>query len=272
LAQAAEIVSVPGHESELLELARSSALGPVRDRARKRRLAAIDPAELYAAQRKTRDGQHWRDELGMVCLKGSLPPDVGIPFVNQWDAETDRLWREGRKNGDPEPRAAYAADALVRLVNGDAKAGKGRTDLVIVVDLNAYRRGHARDGEVAHIIGGGPIPIPVVRELAKDAFLNAVLHDGVAIHTIAHFGRKKPVHLMTALELGAPPDFEGVTCAAEGCERRYGLQWDHIDPVANGGPTTFENIQPLCGHDHPEKTERDRKAGLLRGRAKERGP
>jgi hypothetical protein len=77
---------------------------------------------------------------------------------------------------------------------------------------------------------------------------------------------------MTALELGAPPDFEGVTCAAEGCERRYGLQWDHIDPVANGGPTTFENIQPLCGHDHPEKTERDRKAGLLRGRAKERGP
>jgi hypothetical protein len=107
--------------------------------------------------------------------------------------------------------------------------------------------------------------------MAKDAFLKVVLHDGVAIHTVAHFGRKKPVHLMSALELGAPPEFGGVTCAIEGCERRYGLQWDHIDPVANGGPTTYENIQPLCGPEHREKTERDRKAGLLNG-SRERAP
>jgi hypothetical protein len=273
-AQAAEIASVPAHEDELLEVARTSSLRAVKDRARKRRLAAIDAEELYATQRKAREFVHWIDDMGMVQWRGAAPPDVGIAYINQIEAEADRLWREARRNGGQiEPRAAYMADAVLAIASGDGKAkGQGRTDLVIVADLNAYRRGHAHDGEVSHIIGGGPIPIPVVRELAKDAFLKAVLHDGVAIHTVAHFGRKKPVHLMTTLELGAPPEFEGVTCAAEGCDRRYGLQWDHIDPVANGGMSSFENYQPLCGPSHWEKTERDRKAGLLRAPPKERAP
>jgi hypothetical protein len=77
---------------------------------------------------------------------------------------------------------------------------------------------------------------------------------------------------MTALELGAPPDFDGVVCTGIGCDRTYHLQWDHDDPVANGGMTSFENLKPLCPPDHFAKTERDRKAGLLRGNRNERGP
>ena len=151
--------------------------------------------------------------------------------------------------------------------------GKARTaDLVIVQDLRAYRRGHAHPGELSHIIGGGPIPVRVARELAKDAFLKVVLHDGVNIHTVAHFGRRRPAELNTALELGGPPDFDGVTCCELGCDRRYGLQWDHIDPVANDGPTSVENLQPLCWPDHHDKTARDRAAGLLGKNRKERGP
>jgi 5-methylcytosine-specific restriction endonuclease McrA len=102
--------------------------------------------------------------------------------------------------------------------------------------------------------------------------LKVVLHDGVAIHTVAHLGRRRPVHLKTALELGGPPDFDGVHCAESGCDRTYHLQWDHKDPRANGGETSFENMQPLCPPHHVEKTERDRKAGLLRGDRQERGP
>ena len=60
-----------------------------------------------------------------------------------------------------------------------------------------------------------------------------MLHDGVNIRTVAHFGRRRPVELDTALGLGAPPDFDGVICAALGCDRKYGLQWDHVDPVAD---------------------------------------
>jgi hypothetical protein len=158
------------------------------------------------------------------------------------------------------------------MCSGGAASNAKGTDLVITVDLRAYRRGHSEAGECCQLVGGGPIPVRVARELAKDAFLKVVLHDGVAIHTVAHLGRKRPAYLETALALGAPPDFDGVHCAQPGCDRISRLQWDHKDPRANGGATSFENMQPLCGPHHVEKTERDRKAGLLQGDRQERGP
>jgi hypothetical protein len=46
-----------------------------------------------------------------------------------------------------------------------------------------------------------------------------------------------------------------------------GLEWDHVDPVAHGGLTTRANLKPSCKPHHLDKTERDRRTGLL-----ERGP
>jgi hypothetical protein len=42
-----------------------------------------------------------------------------------------------------------------------------------------------------------------------------------------------------------------------------GCEWDHVDPCANGGETSVANLKPECKPHHWEKTERDRKAGLL---------
>ena len=120
-------------------------------------------------------------------------------------------------------RSALAAQAFVRMIeNGGGKGKANRGDLVIVCDLRAYRRGHAHEGEPCHIVGGGPIPVSLAKELGRDAFLKAVLHDGTEIHTIAHFGRKYPAVLRTALDLGGPPYFNGNVCAAPGCDRRCG--------------------------------------------------
>ncbi|HXY93677.1 MAG TPA: hypothetical protein VEP49_14440 [Acidimicrobiia bacterium] len=270
LAQAAEIVSAPAEsEAELLRLARTSGLARIRNQARKRRLAAMDPDELHAQQRAAREFFHWRDRLGMVRFRGALPPDVGVPFVNRLDRETDRVWRATR--GTERTRAQCAADAFVHLVR--TKGDRSRSpDLVIVTDLRAFRRGHAHEGELCHIIGGGPIPVGLVRELAKDSFLKAVLHDGVNIHTVTHFGRYRRAELETALMLGDPPDLDGVTCRELGCDRRYGLQWDHVDPLANGGVTSRRNLAAECTPHHDEKTERDRRAGRLGPRRRKRGP
>jgi len=150
------------------------------------------------------------------------------------------------------------------LLNTTADTGDTKIDGVLVVDINAYRRGHAHDGEPCHIIGGGPIPVAIAREMMRDAFLKVVIHDGVNIHTVKHFGRHRPAVLQTALDLGRPPDFAGASCNE--CGRKYNLQWDHIDPVANDGPTCYSNQQPLCVPDHVGKTERDRKAGKLKRR------
>ena len=266
---------------------------------------------LHRRQHAAMHHRTWINALGNIAYAGELPPELGIPFKNQLDAETDRLWLKAYQDakqqdsvdrqdlaGVADPvdqranctgsggsshagsggtrgirRSALAAQAFLRMIeNGGGKGKTNRADMVIVCDLRAYRRGHAHEDEPCHIIGGGPIPVTLAKELGRDAFVKAVLHTGTEIHTIAHFGRRWPAIVRTALDLGAPPDFNGNVCAAPGCDRTYHLQDDHIDPVANGGPTAYANRQPMCPTDHRIKTEQDRKAGLLHPRKKPGGP
>ncbi|MBV8302871.1 MAG: DUF222 domain-containing protein, partial [Acidimicrobiia bacterium] len=226
-------------------------------------------------QRKARDFRHFIDELGMVQIRGGLLPEVGIPFCNRLEAETGRCRRQAKQEGRDEPRGTHAHDAFAAMIEGRG-GGKARgSELVLVCDLRAYRRGHAHDGEPCHFGGGGPLPVDLVRDLSADAFLKVVLHDGVDITTVCHLGRHIPAELRTALELGAPPDFDGVVCSVAGCNRRHGLEWDHTDPVANGGPTSYNNLSPKCWSHHQEKTIQDRRAGLLDGvikKLEERAP
>ncbi|MGH8994377.1 MAG: HNH endonuclease signature motif containing protein [Acidimicrobiia bacterium] len=274
LAQAAELARTeaecPGSEAALLPLARNGSLRSLRDRALKARLGAIDPADLHRRQHRERSIRHWRNQMGMVAFAGALPPEVGLPFVNRLDAEADRLRRQAKGDGRAEAWEAHAADALIKLVNGSGRGKARSADLVIVCDLRAYRRGHPHPGEPVHLVGGGPAPVSQVRELGEDAFVKAVLHDGVDITTVAHYGRHLKAELRTALELGPLPDFDGVLCVEPDCDRRHHLEWDHVNPHANWGPTSYKNLVPRCGPHHQEKTARDRRAGLLRPR--EPGP
>jgi uncharacterized protein DUF222 len=231
-AQARELVrtetAVPGSTAGLLDVAKTESFRTLKDKARDRRVRAIDPDELHARQHAAMSHRTWINALGNVAYAGELPPELGIPFQSILDAETDRLWLQAhhdakRHDGATElRRSALAAQAFARLIEQGGGNGKtGRADIVIVCDLQAWRRGHAHDGEPCHIIGGGPIPVSLAKELGRDAFLKAVLHTGTELHTIAHFGRRYPAVLRTALELGAPPDFNGTVCAAPGCDRRY---------------------------------------------------
>jgi hypothetical protein len=275
LAQAREIArteaEVPGSAGSLVDLASRSNLQALRDESRRLRLGAADPGELHRRQVAARHLRHWRDAEGMVCLRAALPPETGVPLVNRLDAECDRIRRAARREGSTEAREAHAADALVSLLEGRGRGRGGRADLVVVCDLRAWRRGDTVEGEPCHIVGGGPIPVSLAKALSADAFLKAVVHDGVEIRTVKHFGRHIPAELRTALDLGPPPGFEGVACA-DGCGRRYGLEWDHVDPVAHGGPTSYGNLKPRCWGCHHDKTERDRAAGLLGTRAHARSP
>lgn len=261
----------PESTAELLALAKTTSLQSLRDEGRRRRLCAVDPNETRRRQLAAREFRHWLDDTGMVRFSGALPPETGIPFVNRVDAECDRVRRAARRAGSREGRVAHAADAFVALVNGNGMGRARAADLVIVCDVRAWRRGHVHEGETCHILGGGPVPVELARELGRDAFLKAVLHDGVAVHTVAHFGRHIKAELRTALELGPLPRLDGVACA-DGCGSRYGLEWDHVDPLANHGPTAVDNLEPRCWSCHHEKTERDRRAGLLGGAGNRRAP
>lgn len=263
---------LPGGEDALLEVARNGDLGKLRDEVRERRLASTPVGNLHRRQVAARFFRHWRDGLGMVCFSGALPPETGIPLVNRIVRDAARLRRETRRGGEPERFPAYAADAFVALTTLEGNARRGpSSDLVIVCDVFAWRRGHCHPGEPCHLIGGGPIPVDVAKELSEDAFLKVVLHDGKDIQKIRHVGRRYTAELRTALDLGPVPSFPGRQCADCG-QRGSGQEYDHDDPVAHTGPTSYGNIKSRCYYCHAAKTERDRQAGLLGLRAKARPP
>jgi 5-methylcytosine-specific restriction endonuclease McrA len=266
LAQAGQITrsqaDTPGAEAELLGLAKRSDLSQLRERAREHRQANTDVAELHRQQLRARHFRHWRDRLGMVCFSGALPPGTGVPFVNRLELAAQRARRADQRTGAERERfEAYAADALVSITTGDGAARSTRADIVIVCDLFAWRRGHTHPGEVCRVVGGGPVPVELAHELGQDAFLKAVLHDGVVVHTVKHFGRHLPAELRTALDLGPVPAFTGAECAD--CGGHFGLEYDHVNPVANQGETSYDNLEARCWPDHQAKTDRDRRAGLL---------
>jgi Domain of unknown function (DUF222) len=268
LAQAATIAraeaEVPGCEEELLAVARGGTLSAVRKVATNLRLEAMDRDELHEKQREARHCSHWRDDLGMIRISASLTPDVGVPLLERLDRETKRRWRESKRgNLVTESYTTLAADVFAELLGGLPASGPIPVFGTIVIDWPALVRGHLHPGERSHIMGGGPIPPTVAQAMLEHAFLKAVLTDGIEVKRVVHFGRHIPAELRTALELGPPPEFAGLTCSEVGCERRYGLEWDHVLPVASGGPTSFDNLRPTCGPHHAAKTARDRASGLL---------
>jgi len=249
---------VPGSEADLLSFALANPLGALRDEARKRRLNAQDADELHRKQLAAQQFRSWTNDLGNICGAFELAPEHGIPFINRLNVETDRIFRAATKAGRTDPVERYRAEAFTAMVNGVGKPHATKADVIVVIDLNQYRA-----GEPGHIVGGGPIPRCVVENMSTDAFLKAVIHDGVNIHTITHFGRHIPAELRTALHLGKPPDFEGMQCTNPDCDCKHGFEIDHTNPVANGGETCYANIQTPCRADHALKTEQDRRDGKL---------
>jgi hypothetical protein len=234
-------------------------------------MAALGPDELDAAQHAARSCSHWVGELGMLRGSFALPPAVGAAFASRLDLETDRRWREARSRGEQWTREQCAADAFMALVEGAGSGPAWRSDVVFVCDVTAAIRGHAHDGEVCRIVGGSSVPVSTVMEAARDAFIKAVLHDGSKIRHVVHYGRQPNALQRTVLLLGLPPEFEGAKCSQPGCDRRFGLEFHHLDPYAVGGVTSIDDLEPLCHAHHADRTERDRRAGVLGARARRDG-
>jgi hypothetical protein len=271
----------PGSEAKLVETAKSSTRKQLSEECRKRRQEGVDPEKLAAKQRAMRSFRSFIDGDGMQAGLFKLEPIAGVALLARLQVEADRRHREAKRAGSIEPWEAHAADALVAIL----EAGLGwsapptgtdvvpapkpraprRADVVVVIDLRTYRTGLHEDS-VCHVMGGGPVPPDIVREMEKDAFLKVVFHDGVNVHTVTHVGRYRKAELETALELGGPPEFDGVTCS--GCGNKFRLEWDHVKPVCAGGVTSFENEDPKCWRCHSEKSRQEREAGLYDRRRK----
>jgi 5-methylcytosine-specific restriction endonuclease McrA len=160
------------------------------------------------------------------------------------DDHEDHIFKEARTAGRREPHEAYAADALVALAE---QSPRRPVELKVSADRSGLARGDVVPGERCEIDGFGPIPVTIARSLLNDARITVIGTDGTDVRTITSPTRNVPAKLRRMLEDAYP------TCGNSRCASSFGLEIDHIIPVADGGPTTFENTWRLCKACHKLK-------------------
>ena len=256
----------PGSAAALIAVSQDAPFHVLREKARKTKLEAEQHLGLGARQRAARRARNYSDELGMVNILLIFQPHLGTPIVARAEAHAERLAREARSRGEKEPLERYLADAYAEMLAspGTTKGRARRPELVVLVSHEVAERGwtDVREGEVCKIPGVGPIAPETAREIAKDAFINAVIYDGKDLRELKRWTRHIPVEVQVALELGEPPEFDGVACVD--CGNRFKTEFDHVEPRAALGPTSNANLDPRCWPCHQTKTQRDRKAGKFK--------
>ena len=273
--QAAEISrteqSRPGSARELIDVAQKVPFHVLRDKSRRLRLETEQTRDLGSRQREARRARSFTDELGMIDIHLRLEPHVGVPIVNRAEADASRRYRKAKKDNQEEPFERHLADAYGEMLSGSSVKGRAhRPELVVLVSHEVAKRGWKdfKEGEICKIPGIGPVSPRVAKDIAEDAFLTGVLYDGEDLRSIRRWTRNIPVGVRLALELGEPPEFDGIRCAR--CGNRFRTEIDHIEPHVAGGLASTEDLELLCWPCHQEKTEEDRKAGKLK--PKRRGP
>jgi len=259
----------------------------LQDRAAKAKAAAEDDKARARRLRRDRTARWGRDRDGHWFLRAKLEPQVGAQAQRRLETIQSRLFGSNRRDGNREPRDRYAADALAELLAGPAhqtqKTGRntptrtqpaaapsadaaadpatptpaaGRATpvpaptpkaAVLLIDLDAYRRGHVLSGDTCEIRGVGPVPVEVAMEWLDDAFIKAVITDGTDIRTVTHFGRHRPAILDTALQLRDPK------CVVPRCDNTF-QEWDHRIRHTDHGPCSLENLRGLCPSHHRQLT------------------
>ena len=241
----------PGAEDRLLENSKSGSLGELRADCARIKANACD---LEARRRRIRERRclrNWTDADGVGNLLLRDNPEVVADIMGRVEPVRDEIFEQARVEGRREPLEAYAADALHRLVCGDAPATtKGSTKILARVDLAALLRGYPVGDETCELAGYGPVAVSAVRDLidTRDPFLAAVVTNGEEVVGVTHLGRRPTAHQRSALEWLYP------TCAAEGCNALTFLEFDHRDDWAKTHRTVFDLLDRLCSHHHDRKT------------------
>jgi len=261
----------PDAEDDLLGTAKNKGRThkDLRDRAAKAKAAAEDDRARARRLRRDRTARWCRDRDGHWALHAKLEPHIGAAAQSQLQARLDRIFAAHRRTGDHEPRDRYAADALAELLaerpeseSDDYDRGDQPTptpaarphgpaapskEIVVIIDLAAYRRGAVDPSETCEIRNVGPVPVSVAHQWAHDAFIKAVITDGTDIRTVTHLGRHRPALLDTALQFRDPE------CVVPGCDSSF-REWDHRITHADDGPTSLENLRGLCPAHHRQRT------------------
>jgi hypothetical protein len=250
--QVAEIAAAaaadPKSERTLLANARTESVSHLRERCRSVVAAASRDDDADERIHRGRYLRSWSDGDGAFRLDARMTSDAGATLMTVVRARAEELEREARRTKTFERSEAYAADALVGLADGGGSPA--RAVVHVHVDQAAWSRGRTERGETCEIPGIGPVSVAAARRLARDGMVKAVFKDGDDVRGVAHLGRTIPAKLRTALEA------RDTSCVVPGCDETKGLEIDHVIPLAEGGPTSLDNLARLCRWHHSQKTHR----------------
>ncbi|HET9442554.1 MAG TPA: DUF222 domain-containing protein [Acidimicrobiales bacterium] len=243
----------PAAEERLLATAKLEPMSGLRDEARRAKAAADpDPQATQARIHAGRCLRRWTDNEGAYNLSLRTTAKAGAEIDAALAPVIDRVFSQARTDGRHESPEAYAADALHQLVTTrgtDSKRSRAREAKVIaLVSHRALVRGKLEDGETCELAGVGPVPVSTVHDMLDDAFLAAVVTDGVDVFNVAHLGRQATAHQRTALQA------RGYRCEVPGCPARHNLEIDHVDEWCQTLRTKLDRLAWLCPHHHRLKT------------------
>ncbi len=173
----------------------------------------------------------------MANLTGFLPVAQGVACYAALRHEADSL----RAAGDSRSRGQIMADTLVERVTGQATADAVPVEVGMVMTDSTLLAG---DQTPAHLVGYGPIPAPVARQIVRAAdqvWLRRLFtspEDGslVAMDSRKRFFDGQLRHLIVLRDQ---------ICRTIWCDAPI-RHADHIVSVADGGATTADDGQGLC--------------------------
>jgi hypothetical protein len=239
----------------LINAAQDDSLNELRQECQRVVAAKRSQEEAEVRDARLRERRHLHigtTEEGMISIRGELAPVEGAVVKNALEGMKRTVFDAARRAGRRESHEAYMADALVAMCKpgrgSTGQTGGPRAEIVLHVSAEALRRGELRAGELCEIEGVGPVSLATVEYLFGNAWAKLIIEKGVDIATVTHFGRCIPAHLETALSK------RDLVCAVPGCGISYGLERDHIIPVAEGGKTELANLVKICKRHHYLKT------------------
>ena len=181
---------------------------------------------------------------GVGHLEGRLDPVAFQALLDRLDALEPPDATTGPH--PPRPLARRRADALMRLVYGDAGRPQATVDVILDVDTLAGRPSADPTASPCELKGFGPISPDLARTLACDAAIGRVVMKGTS--EVLDLGRR--TRLVTPA-LRRAVEIRDRTCTEEGCDvPAEECDVHHVVPWWAGGETSVANSKLQCRWHH----------------------
>jgi len=246
----------PDKAEDLVKAAADKTFGELKDtcqRVKARALSGTDSESRRKKMRKERFFRTWVDTDGFGHVQAKLMADQLSILRAALEPFREAIRDQARNDEEYASYEQYSADALIEMAKAAGSGEGSKTPKPLIrfrVNLEAFVRGHAEDGEVSEAMGTGTVPISVISEYAQDAIFELVALWGTKVDSVVTSSRHIPRVVQIALEEA------GRVCSHEGCNISFPLQIDHMEEVRHGGLTKYENLTFVCPRHHHLKTNK----------------